>query len=308
MPKQVFAHGFLLARGEKMSKSLGNVVDPMELADRFGVDALRYFLLREVTFGQDGSYSAEAIVNRVNAELANSFGNLAQRTLSMIFKNLDGMIPSVGDAKEDKALLRQVDEACAQLTTEFGRFGFSAGLEAWMTAVFACNAYVDAAAPWALRKTDPTRMAGARTLVVAIRQLAARFADHPRFGDRLLTLIDGGQGGQPIAQPQPIFPRLELPAEEGEAQRRPHEADRQPLPPQLRGPRQATGRGPRDARAAGVTGFLNISTRQREWNDVIAVAEANADVWATVGSTRTRRTPIPTLEWNHLPTPHHISV
>ena len=220
VPKQVFAHGFLLARGKKMSKSLGNVVDPMELADRFGVDALRYFLLREVTFGQDGSYSAEAIVNRVNAELANSFGNLAQRTLSMIFKNLDGVIPSAGDAKEDKALLRQVDEACAQLTTEFGRFGFSAGLEAWMTAVFACNAYVDAAAPWALRKTDPTRMAEVLgTLVVAIRQLAAAVSPIiPGSADRLLTLIDGGQGGQPIAQPQPIFPRLELPAEEGEAQ------------------------------------------------------------------------------------------
>src|SRR5687767_806470 len=97
LPKQVFAHGFLLSRGgEKMSKSLGNVVDPMALADRFGVDALRYFLLREVSFGQDGSYSAEAIVSRANAELANSFGNLAQRSLSMIFKNLDGAIPAAG--------------------------------------------------------------------------------------------------------------------------------------------------------------------------------------------------------------------
>ena len=81
LPKQVYGHGFLLSRGEKMSKSVGNVVDPMVLAERFGVDALRYFLLREVTFGQDGSYSAEAIVNRANAELANSFGNLAQRVL-----------------------------------------------------------------------------------------------------------------------------------------------------------------------------------------------------------------------------------
>ena len=88
LPKQVYGHGFLLSRGEKMSKSVGNVVDPMALAERFGVDALRYFLLREVTFGQDGSYSAEAIVNRANAELANSFGNLAQRTLSMIVQEL----------------------------------------------------------------------------------------------------------------------------------------------------------------------------------------------------------------------------
>src|SRR5919107_3159346 len=105
IPKQVFAHGFLLARGEKMSKSLGNVVDPMELADRFGVDALRYFLLREVTFRQDGSYSAEAIVSRANAELANSFGNLAQRVLSMIFKNLGGVLPAIGEAPQDTELL-----------------------------------------------------------------------------------------------------------------------------------------------------------------------------------------------------------
>jgi methionyl-tRNA synthetase len=219
IPKQVFAHGFLLARGEKMSKSVGNVVDPIELADRFGVDALRYFLLREVTFGQDGSYSAEAIVNRVNAELANSFGNLAQRTLSMIFKNLEGIIPVAGQAAEDKALLDQVEQACGQLTKEFRRFAFSAGLEAWMGAVFACNQYVDAAAPWALRKTDPARMAEVLgTLVVAIRALTVAVAPIiPGSADKLLTLIDSGQGGQPIAQPQPIFPRLELPEEEGEA-------------------------------------------------------------------------------------------
>ena len=219
VPRQVFAHGFLLARGEKMSKSLGNVVDPMELAARFGVDALRYFLLREVTFGQDGSYSAEAIVSRVNAELANSFGNLAQRTLSMIFKNLDGVIPPPGEAKEDKALLAQVEAACEALTGEFQRFAFSAGLEAWMTAVFACNQYVDTAAPWALRKTDPARMAEVLgTLVVAIRALTLAVVPViPGSADRLLTLIDSGKGGQPIAQPQPIFPRLELPEEEGEA-------------------------------------------------------------------------------------------
>jgi methionyl-tRNA synthetase len=98
LPRQVFGHGFLLHRGEKMSKSLGNVVDPLELADAFGVDQLRYFLVREVTFGQDGSYSAEAIINRVNADLANSFGNLAQRTLSFIARNCDGVLPSGGNS------------------------------------------------------------------------------------------------------------------------------------------------------------------------------------------------------------------
>ena len=217
LPKMVYGHGFLLERGEKMSKSLGNVVDPIVLAERFGVDALRYFLLREVTFGQDGSYSAEAIVARVNAELANSFGNLAQRSLSMIFKNLDGVLPGAGQADEDKALLTQIEQACATLTEEFHQFAFSAGLEAWMAAVFACNQYVDAAAPWALRKTDPTRMAEVLgTLVVAIRRLTVAVAPIiPGSADKLLSLIDSGQGGAPIAQPQPIFPRLEL--AEGEA-------------------------------------------------------------------------------------------
>src|SRR5205814_2577363 len=102
LPKQVYGHGFLLSRGEKMSKSVGNVVDPIVLAERFGVDALRYFLLREVSFGQDGTYSAEAIVARANGELANSFGNLAQRTLSMIHKNLDGVLPAPGGADADR--------------------------------------------------------------------------------------------------------------------------------------------------------------------------------------------------------------
>ena len=134
----------------------------MELAERFGVDALRYFLLREVTFGQDGSYSAEAIVSRVNAELANSFGNLAQRTLSMIFKNLDGVLPRGGRGRRGHgACSRQVEQALRRRSTrEFERFAFSAGLEAWMSAVFACNAYVDTQAPWALRKTDPAAHGG----------------------------------------------------------------------------------------------------------------------------------------------------
>jgi methionyl-tRNA synthetase len=216
LPKQVFGHGFLLARGEKMSKSLGNVVDPMELATRYGVDALRYFLLREVSFGQDGSYSNEAIVNRVNSELANSFGNLAQRSLSMIFKNLDGILPAVGEAPEDVALLADVRTACATLEAEFDRFAFSVGLEAWMGAVFACNQYVDAMAPWALKKSDPQRMAAVLgTLVVAVRMLAeAVMPIIPASAEKLIALIDSGSGGVPIAQPTPIFPRLELPEEE----------------------------------------------------------------------------------------------
>ena len=216
LPKQVYGHGFMLVKGEKMSKSVGNVVDPLALADTFGADALRYFLLREVTFGQDGSYSPEAIVNRVNAELANSFGNLAQRTLSMIYKNLGGVLPKTGEASEDRELLDRVARSCAELADRFEDFAFAAGLEAWMGAVFACNAYVDAQAPWTLRKTDPKRMAAVLgTLVAAVRQLAEAVTPViPGSAEKLLTQIDGGRDGTPIAQPQPLFPRLEL-EEEG---------------------------------------------------------------------------------------------
>ena len=214
LPKQVYGHGFLLSRGEKMSKSVGNVVDPMVLAEKFGVDALRYFLLREVSFGQDGSYSAEAIVNRANAELANTFGNLAQRTLSMIFKNLGGVLPAPGHASDDEQLMKVVNGATRrEMPDAFERFAFSLGIEAWLRAVFACNAYVDTQAPWALRKTDPERMAAVLgTLVAAVRELTQAIAPIiPESADKLLSLMDAGEGGAPILQPTPLFPRLELP-------------------------------------------------------------------------------------------------
>jgi methionyl-tRNA synthetase len=217
LPRQVYGHGFLLSRGEKMSKSVGNVVDPMVLAERFGVDALRYFLLREVPFGQDGSYSAEAIVARANAELANSFGNLAQRTLSMIYKNLDGVLPAAGQNQEDVDLLAGVEIAVtSEIPRAFEKYAFSQGIEAWLRQVFACNQYIDSLAPWALRKSDPQRMAEVLgTLVSAIRALTQGIAPIiPMSADKLLSLIDTGEGGAAIPQPQPLFPRLELAEEE----------------------------------------------------------------------------------------------
>ncbi len=234
LPKQVFGHGFLLNRGEKMSKSLGNVADPLELAERFGVDQLRYFLLSEVTFGNDGSYSAEAIVTRCNADLANSFGNLAQRTLSFIAKNL-GALPSGGrgEAADDDLLAQIAEIARREVPAAFADLGLSQGIEAWLRGVFACNQYIDAQAPWALRKTDPERMnAVLETLYRAIRDLAIVIAPIiPAASGRLLdqmgaegrdfaALEDGDWYGRlagsgfTLAAPTPIFPRLELPAEE----------------------------------------------------------------------------------------------
>ncbi len=135
LPKQVFGHGCLLSRGEKMSKSGGNVVDPHDLIRAFGVDQLRYFLLREVTFGQDGGYTTEAIVTRVNADLANSFGNLAQRTLSFIARNCDGVLPPGGKGDPaDAALLALVRDAVAQAScpAHFEALALSLGIEAWL--------------------------------------------------------------------------------------------------------------------------------------------------------------------------------
>jgi methionyl-tRNA synthetase len=219
LPKQLFGHGFLLARGEKMSKSLGNVVDPMDLARTYGVDSLRYFLMREVSFGQDGSYSDEAIVTRCNAELANSFGNLAQRTYSMIVKNLEGVVPAAGEADDDVALLSKVAVADTEAKARFAEYDFSAGLEAWMAAVFAANAYVDAQAPWALRKTDPARMAEVLgTLATAVERLAIVVEPVvPTAIARLRTYLKEGRVAGRLVTPTPVFPRLELPATEGQA-------------------------------------------------------------------------------------------
>ncbi|MEY4238723.1 MAG: hypothetical protein RL339_1324 [Pseudomonadota bacterium] len=235
-PKAVFGHGFLLHRGEKMSKSLGNVVDPLELAERFGVDQLRYFLLREVSFGQDGSYSAEAIVTRCNAELANSFGNLAQRSLSMIFKNLDGQLSAFEPAEADCALLDAVHTVCAsEFPAAFGALDLSGAIEGWMKAVFACNQFVDEQAPWALRKTDPERMrvvlmtlfSAVRSLAIAIRPVVPASADclldqmgiPAQARDYAALGAPGWLGelvsaGFTLEQPVGVFPRLELPADE----------------------------------------------------------------------------------------------
>ena len=130
----------------------------------------------------------------------------------MVFKNLDGVLPAAGEAEDDCALINQVREGCAGLTREFDHFAFSTGLEAWMAAVFACNAYVDAQAPWALKKTDPERMVAVLgTLVAAVRMLTVAVAPViPASAAKLIALIDNGANGTPIEQPTPIFPRLEL--------------------------------------------------------------------------------------------------
>jgi methionyl-tRNA synthetase len=173
-PKRVHGHGFLFNRGEKMSKSVGNVVDPFALADAYGVDQLRYFFLREVPFGQDGNYSHEAIVNRTNADLANDLGNLAQRSLSMIAKNLEGKLPgaeAVGEA--DRAILSAADAMSGKVCEAMQTEQLHQALNVIWTVVADANRYFAGEAPWELRKTNPARFSTVLwTTAEVVRQVA----------------------------------------------------------------------------------------------------------------------------------------
>ena len=155
LPRRVFAHGFLYNRGEKMSKSVGNVVDPVALVESFGVDQVRYFLLREVPFGQDGSYSEDGIVGRINADLANELGNLAQRSLSMVNKNLDARVPEPGEfSVADTEMLESADGLLPRVRAAFDEQAMHQGLEAIWLMLGAANRYFSAQEPWVLRKSE----------------------------------------------------------------------------------------------------------------------------------------------------------
>jgi methionyl-tRNA synthetase len=174
LPKRVYAHGFLFNKGEKMSKSVGNVVDPFAMADRYGVDQVRYFFLREVPFGQDGSYNHEAIVARTNAELANDLGNLAQRSLSMINKQLAGRLPRPGKYSEsDKAILAAADGMIDLVRAAMNTQQIHQALNAIWAVVAEANRYFAGEAPWALAKTNPARQ---RTVLYVTAEVIRRVA------------------------------------------------------------------------------------------------------------------------------------
>jgi methionyl-tRNA synthetase len=190
LQKRVYAHGFLFSRGEKMSKSVGNVVDPFNLADQYGVDQMRYFFLREVPFGQDGNYSHEAIVARINADLANDLGNLAQRSLSMIAKQLDGVLPEPGEFSDnDKAILAQAD---GMLETSRNAMA-TQQIHQWLNTVWAvvaeANRYFAGEAPWALAKTDPARQ---KTVLYVTAEVVRQIAilTQPVMPDASAKLLD----------------------------------------------------------------------------------------------------------------------
>src|SRR5262249_6463204 len=225
VPRRVFSHGFLFNRGEKMSKSVGNVIDPFALADAYGVDQVRYFFLREVPFGQDGNYSLEAIVNRINADFANDLGNLAQRSLSMIARQFGGVLPTPDTLSEaDKAILMMADGMIARAREAMKTQQLHQVLRSVWEVVAEANRYFVAEAPWALGKTDRTRQ-GTVLYVTAevIRQVAilaqpfmhssaAKLLDFLRIpaGEQQFDALGAARrlaAGAALPAPSPVFPR-----------------------------------------------------------------------------------------------------
>ena len=223
VPDQVVVHGFLFSRGEKMSKSVGNVVAPADLVRTYGVDQTRYFFLREVPFGQDGNYSHEAIVNRVNADLANDLGNLAQRSLSMIAKNCGGVVPECGPLSDaDKEILAAADGIHAEARAAHETHAINKALDAIWRVVAEANRYFAGQEPWALKKTDPARMSTVLYVTAEVLRIIGIMAQPyiPSSAATLLQLLGNEKAsasfadlntrlvsGTPLPAPQPIFPR-----------------------------------------------------------------------------------------------------
>ena len=223
-PKRVFAHGWWTNEGEKISKSLGNIIDPVALVERYGLDPVRYFLLREVPFGNDGDFSHRAMVGRLNGDLANDLGNLAQRVLSMIAKNCGGAVPAPGAlAEEDKALLAEAHGLLAGMRASIDVQAFHEALETMWTVVRAANGYIDRQAPWTLRKNEPERMNTVLyVLAETIRHLAVlgqpfmpgscgRMLDQLAVPEDARTFACLGPGhalkpGTALPKPEGIFP------------------------------------------------------------------------------------------------------
>jgi methionyl-tRNA synthetase len=225
VPRRIFSHGFLFNRGEKMSKSVGNVIDPFALADAYGVDQLRYFFLREVPFGQDGNYSHEAIVNRTNADLANDLGNLAQRSLSMISKQFAGELPKPGTLSlADQSILAAADAMVVKARDAMATQQLHQVLNAVWAVVAEANRYFAGEAPWALAKTDPAKQATVLYVTAEVLRQIAILAQPfvPTSAEKLLDLLAvpanqrsfaflGGKhriaAGSKLPAPAPVFPR-----------------------------------------------------------------------------------------------------
>lgn len=224
LPKRVFGHGFLNIEGEKMSKSLGNVITPESMVQAFGLDQVRYFLMREVPFGNDGSFSRESMIHRINSDLANDFGNLSQRVLSMIAKNCGAAVPQPGDfTADDEKLLSQAKEVLGTMRTAMDEQLIHKALEAIWSVVGEANRYVDAQAPWALKKTDPERMQTVLYVLADVIRTLAIYAQFvvPSSASAMLdqlavnenarsfaNIANNLEPGTALPKPSPVFPRF----------------------------------------------------------------------------------------------------
>lgn len=298
LPKRVYAHGLLFSRGEKMSKSVGNVVDPFNLADQYGVDQMRYFFLREVPFGQDGNYNHEAIVARINADLANDLGNLAQRSLSMIAKQLGGVLPEPGEFSDnDKAILSQADGMLAASREAMA----TQQIHHWLNAVWAvvaeANRYFAGEAPWALAKTDPVRQ---RTVLYVTAEVVRQIAilaqpAMPTASGLLLNSLGipeaernfaalGGATriapGTTLPAPTPAFPAISSRQPKGARTMLVDSHCHLDFPDFAEDLDGIVSR----ARAAGIGRMVTISTRVRKLNQLLAIAERYDDVYCSVGT------------------------
>jgi methionyl-tRNA synthetase len=230
LPRRVFAHGFLFNRGEKMSKSVGNVVDPFNLINAFGCDAVRYFFLRETAFGQDGSYSDEAIITRMNADLANNLGNLAQRSLSMIAKNFGGVLPPiVAPTEADRAMLAAVDALYPAARAAMDEQAIKTWLDAVWTVLIEANQYFDKERPFDKALTPERRGTILAVTAEVVRQVGILVQPAmPTSAGRLLDLLAlpadqrtfghlGAQhrlaAGTTLPAPTGVFPRWVDPEE-----------------------------------------------------------------------------------------------
>ena len=227
-PKRVFAHGWWTIEGQKMSKSLGNAIDPVALVEEFGLDPLRYFLLREVPFGADGDFARKALANRLNGELADALGNLANRTLSLIQRNCEGKLPAeAAITPADESLLGLLTTLQATVGGSLTDQKFHTALEDIFRVVRAANAYITEQAPWALKKTDPARMeAVLRHLHTVLRRVAmmlwpfmpttmSALLDQlgvPKDARDIMALHTPLPAGTALPPPSPLFRKIEIEA------------------------------------------------------------------------------------------------
>ncbi len=229
LPAKVYAHGLLMRDGRKMSKSIGNVVTAQEMIGQIGLDALRYFLMREVPFGQDGVYSDQTLYARLNSDLANDLGNLAQRTLSFVAKHCSAQVPaSSGFQDEDSAILRRAAGLLDNVRTLMDEMAYHRALTEIMALASEANRYIDAMAPWTLRKTDTDRMQTVLYVIMEVLRAIAlllqpfmpdamsRMLDQLGVSSEKRTFADYDSkldSGNTLPAPEPIFPRLTPPEE-----------------------------------------------------------------------------------------------